>query len=160
MSTYIHATVDTVIPWEGDLSGEELSHDAPHGPYINCRIQYSETRSDSHHPPFPVLPPFLCPLFPSLFYHTSPPSPLTLSSPPLPSRPTLVVVLHPVEHDLRGPVPPGSHVACHLISRCPSQSKVKDAKLTTLVHCNVASLEVLCMGRHWTVTVEGLDQGG
>ena len=127
--------------------------------------EYSTVRQEVTHTihPSPSSPLFSVPFSPpSSFTPLLPPlshSP-PLPSPPLPSRPTLVVVLHPVEHDLGGPVPPGSHVARHLISRCPSQSKVKNAKLTTLVHCNVASLEVLCMGRHWTVTVEGLDQGG
>ena len=38
--------------------------------------------------------------------------------------PTRLVVVHPVEHDLRGPVPPGGHVTSHLVLRGPSQAEV------------------------------------
>ena len=50
--------------------------------------------------------------------------------------------MHPVEHDLRGPVPPGGHVARHLILSGPRQPEVEDLQLTVLIHSNVRGLEV------------------
>lgn len=41
---------------------------------------------------------------------------------------TCHVVVHPVEHDLRGSVPPGGYVACHLVVRVPCQTKVQDLR--------------------------------
>lgn len=39
---------------------------------------------------------------------------------------TCHVVVHPVEHDLWGSVPPGGYVACHFIIGVPGQTKVQD----------------------------------
>ena len=39
---------------------------------------------------------------------------------------TCLVVSHPVEHDLRRPVPPRGHVAGHLIIRLSCQTKVQN----------------------------------
>lgn len=39
---------------------------------------------------------------------------------------TCLVVMHPVQHDLRSPVPPGSHIPSHLIICVSSQAKIQD----------------------------------
>lgn len=39
---------------------------------------------------------------------------------------TCHVVMHPVQHDLRGSVPAGGHVAGHLVVGVPRQAKVQD----------------------------------
>lgn len=36
--------------------------------------------------------------------------------------------MHPVQHYLRSPVPPGSHIACHFIICMSGQSKVQDLR--------------------------------
>ena len=41
-------------------------------------------------------------------------------------------VVHPVENDLRRPVPPGHHVARHLSIGAASQPKVQDLESTAL----------------------------
>ena len=38
------------------------------------------------------------------------------------------VVVHPVEHDLWGSVPPCGHIAGHLVICVPRQTKVQDLK--------------------------------
>lgn len=38
------------------------------------------------------------------------------------------VVVHPIEHDLWGSVPPRGHVAGHLVVRVPRQTKVQDLR--------------------------------
>ena len=55
---------------------------------------------------------------------------------------TCLVVMHPVEHDLGGPVPPGGHIACHLILSGARQPEVEDLQLTVLIHSDVRRLEV------------------
>lgn len=50
--------------------------------------------------------------------------------------------MHPVEHDLGGPVPPGGHIACHLILSGARQPEVEDLQLTVLIHSDVRGLEV------------------
>lgn len=39
---------------------------------------------------------------------------------------TCHVVVHPVEHDFWGSVPPGGYIARHLIVRVPGQTEVQD----------------------------------
>ena len=39
---------------------------------------------------------------------------------------TCLVVMHPVQHDLRSPVPPSGHIACHFIICMSSQSEIQD----------------------------------
>ena len=51
--------------------------------------------------------------------------------------------MHPVEHDLRRPVPPRRHVARHLVLRGPGETKVEDAELALLVDGDVGRLQVL-----------------
>lgn len=41
---------------------------------------------------------------------------------------TCHVVMHPVEHNLRGTVPPGGYVARHLVVCVPRQTKVQDLR--------------------------------
>lgn len=36
--------------------------------------------------------------------------------------------MHPVQHDLRSPVPPGGHIACHFIICMSGQSKIQDLR--------------------------------
>ena len=55
---------------------------------------------------------------------------------------TCLVVMHPVEHNLWGPVPPGGHVASHLILGGPRQPEVEDLELAVLVHSDVRGLKV------------------
>ena len=77
---------------------------------------------------------------------------------------TCLVVMHPVEHNLWGPVPPGNnnnnrfnstvicptkgkvppggHVASHLVLGGPRQPEVQDLQLAVLVHSDVRGLEV------------------
>lgn len=50
-----------------------------------------------------------------------PPGP-SLGSGPL----TSLIVVHPAEDHLRGPVPAGHHVACHLCVRMPGQPEIQD----------------------------------
>jgi hypothetical protein len=51
--------------------------------------------------------------------------------------------VHPVEHDLWRPVPPGRDVARHLILAGPGEAKVEDAQLAVLVHSDVGRFQVL-----------------
>lgn len=75
------------------------------------------------------------------------------------------MVVHPVQHDLRRPVPPsetqiyifdkrvspqvrsfpspGGHVSRHLVLRGPGQPEVEDLQLTVFVHSNVGGLQIL-----------------
>ena len=55
---------------------------------------------------------------------------------------TSLVVVHPVEHDLRGPVPSGRNVPRHLVLCRPSQSEVQDLQLTVLIDSNVGGLQI------------------
>lgn len=41
---------------------------------------------------------------------------------------TCLVVMHPVQHDLRSPVPPSGYIACHFIICMSSQSKIQDLR--------------------------------
>lgn len=47
---------------------------------------------------------------------------------------TCLVVMHPVQHDLRSPVPPGSHIAGHLIIRVSGQAKIQDLQNKKDIH--------------------------
>ena len=51
--------------------------------------------------------------------------------------------MHPVQHDLRRPVPPRRHVARHLVLRRPRQTEVENAQLAVFVHRNVGRLQIL-----------------
>lgn len=51
-----------------------------------------------------------------------------------------LVVVHPVEHDLRRPVPPGRHVTGHFVLRRSGQTKVENFKLAIFVDGNVGRL--------------------
>lgn len=48
---------------------------------------------------------------------------------------TCLVVVHPVQHDLRSPVPPGGHVPRHLIVRVPGQPEIQDLQTQNTNHC-------------------------
>lgn len=52
--------------------------------------------------------------------------------------------MHPVQHDLRSPVPPGSHVPGHLIICVSSQAKIQDLQnrkdIRQLLSCYNVSL--------------------
>ena len=50
--------------------------------------------------------------------------------------------MHPVEHNLGGSVPPGGHIARHLILSGPRQPEVEDLQLAILVHSDVGGLQV------------------
>lgn len=65
---------------------------------------------------------------------------------------TCLVVVHPVEHDLRSPVPPGGHVAGHLIVRVPGQPEIQDLQTHSTNHCRAAvqTAQHKHPGKHWT----------
>lgn len=47
---------------------------------------------------------------------------------------TCLVVMHPVQHDLRSPVPPGSHIPGHLIICVSGQAKIQDLQKRKDIH--------------------------
>lgn len=51
---------------------------------------------------------------------------------------TCLVVVHPVQHDLGSPVPPGGHVPSHLIIRVPGQPEIQDLQTQNTNHCRAA----------------------
>ena len=53
------------------------------------------------------------------------------------------VVVHPVQHDLRRPVPPRRHVPSHLVLGRAGEAEVEDAQLAVLVHRDVRRLQIL-----------------
>ena len=50
--------------------------------------------------------------------------------------------MHPVEHNLGRSIPPGGHVARHLVLGGPRQPEVEDLQLAILVHSDIRGLEV------------------
>ena len=50
--------------------------------------------------------------------------------------------MHPVEHNLGRPIPPGGNVARHLVLGGPRQPEVEDLQLAILVHSDIRGLEV------------------
>lgn len=71
---------------------------------------------------------------------------------------TCLVVVHPVEHDLRSPVPPGGHVAGHLIVRVPRQPEIQDLQTHNTNPCRatVQTAQHKHPGKHWTGHRRGL----
>lgn len=61
--------------------------------------------------------------------------------------PTRLIVVHPVEHDFWGSVPPGGHVASHFWLCGSGQPKVQNLELTVLINCYITRFKVLLGGR-------------
>ena len=56
---------------------------------------------------------------------------------------TFLCVVHPIEHDFRGPPVASGDIASHDLGRRPSQTEVQDLDLAVFTHANVAWFEVL-----------------
>lgn len=66
---------------------------------------------------------------------------------------TCLVVMHPVQHDLRSPVPPGCHVPGHLIIRVPGQAEIQDlhnTEHTNYCRATMQTTQHKQPGNHWT----------
>lgn len=65
---------------------------------------------------------------------------------------TCLVVVHPVQHDLRSSVPPGGHVPGHLIIRVPGQPEIQDLQTQNTNHCRatVQATQHNQPGNHYT----------
>ena len=56
---------------------------------------------------------------------------------------TSFIVVHPVEHDFRRPVPPGGHVSCHLGLLLSGEAKIQNLNQNKYLSVNCTTIIVL-----------------